>query len=242
MERELYEEKLGISSFMNLEDIYLSCFCYTSKILEEQGLYKSNFPKNKAIDIRALAKAFDIDIVEMKINRADDVFRYGTPGYLDYYDYQPQKYQWTIFVNKAMGDLTKRYIIAHELGHYFLKYKGDGENVKFCTNPLFPKNQEEQLCDLMASFLLMPIELVLEIMSEYVDSYIGKETIDMYEWLRHLGFQLSVSDYHTVSCFQNVRYLGGLIYEKKGNYVYNGSDRFCKSAYEKMLQFPKLFR
>ena len=226
---------LELSSSMNLEKIYLDCFCYVKRILEKQEICKSDFFINRAIDIRALARAYGVDVIEINMKMNNEIFKHGTLGYLDYYCGK-----WTIYVNEAMGDLTKRYIIAHELGHYFLEFDNDVSKIEYYKNPLFPKSCEEQICDIMASFLLMSIETVFEIMQEYVKKNV-KGGIDMYEWLNHLGYELGVSDYHTVGCFQNVRYLAGFIYEKKGDYIYHGSNRECKAVYEKMLTCPTLF-
>lgn len=233
---------LNLSFSQSLKEIYLNSFCYAKEILQNQTSNEQRISFDRATDIRAIAKSFNINIVEIGMNRDHEIFRHALPGYLDYYDYKPNKFSWTIYVNKTMGDLTKRYIIAHELAHFFIKHPSYKGGIKYCANPLFPKTSEEQMCDLLASFLLMPIEKVFDIMTEYIENHRTNDLLDMYEWLRYLGCELGISDYHTITCFQNVRYLAGIIYEIKGNYIYNQNRDYCKKVYDKMLGFPNLFQ
>lgn len=202
---------------MSVEEIYLTVYKETKRILD---YFRSKIiPSSRAIDIRSLVKMLGIKIIEKPLVSSKERFYQETSGYLDCYDYKKNEFQWTIYVNNDMGDLSKRYIIAHELAHFLLKKNKEEQGVytRYCVSPLFPKSIEEQLCDIVASFLLMPIDIVLDLMKEYLMEHTN-EKINTFEWLRFLGCQMGVSDYHTVICYQNVRYLGGFLYGCKDMY------------------------
>lgn len=195
----------------NLKKIYLKCYYLTTELLQAENLFEEN---NKAINIRKLADSLGIDIIEMKIHQENPVFTHGIRGYLDTVNTRNNSdTHRKLYIDKDMGDLTKRYIIAQEIGRYLL-YPVTGTTDVY-KNSLFSLNQEEQICDIFASFLLMPINVVIDIMNEYLCSYDKNSNADMYDWLKYLGFKLGISDYHTVICFQNIRYLAGIITENK---------------------------
>ena len=118
---------------------------------------------------------------------------------------------------------------------------------KNCCNPLIPKTTEEQLCDIIASFLLMPIDSVLGVMKKFINKCEEKNRVpvDMYEWLKYLGAVMGVSDYHTILCFQNVRYLGGAIFEEKDtpNYMISAGGFNWSPVFNKISkEYVELFR
>ena len=124
------------ASKMNSKDLYLASFGLTQSILWDVFRLEA---KEEATDVYAVAKHFNVEIFEKKMTVENNVFQYGMPGYLDCFDYKPKEYEWTIYVNEGMGDLTKRYIIAHELAHFFLVEKNTLIEPKNCCNPLIPK-------------------------------------------------------------------------------------------------------
>lgn len=229
---------------MSMEEVYLVAFRNTKRILDD--FRQRMLLKSRATDIRGLVEMAGIEIIEKPLASFNDRFSHETSGYLDCYDYKKDEFQWTIYVNNALGDLTKRYIIAHELAHFLIKGNKEVQEVytRYCVSPLFPKDMEEQLCDIVASFLLMPIDSVLDLMKEYIARR-NNEKIDTFEWLRFLGCQMGVSDYHTVICYQNVRYLGGFLYSSKSRiydekYQYMQSD--FQSIIDKIEELRELFR
>ena len=228
--------KPEFSSTMSLSDVYLEAFYFTEHLLE-----KFDMSEDDVVNIRVLVEKHDIEIMEQKIIRTNNVFQYGIQGYLDYFDYKPKEYKWTICINEEMGDLTKRYTIAHELAHYYLKRSG----TKYCSNPLFPKKSEEQLCDIIASFLLMGIKTVFKVMDEYIERCKQREEIPivLYDWLEYLGATVKVSHYHTISCFQNVRHLGGILFEAMNTGQVNAKYKDTVEKLEPVLrEHEHLFR
>ena len=56
---------------------------------------------------------------------------------------------------------------------------------------------------------------VFKVMDEYIERCKQREELPivLYDWLEYLGATVKVSHYHTISCFQNVRHLGGILFE-----------------------------
>lgn|GEM_PF-250887 len=67
-----------------------------------------------------------------------------------------------IFVNESDPPVRRRFTIAHELGHYFLHHKRDGENEITTVSFRGKSNREEREADLFAAELLMPESMVRE--------------------------------------------------------------------------------
>ena len=237
-------QHIRITSDIDMKNLYLNAYIITQGILDE--VLKNHYSEVTAIDIRYLVKAFNIEIVETKMKLSTELFQYGTPGYLDNYGYKGNERLWTMYINESMGDLSKRYIIAYEFAHYLLinlSQESKDNKIECCTNPLFPKKTIEQLCDLLATFLLMPLKTVLRLMDNYVKKCQEENSgpIDMYDWLHYLGCKMGVSDYHTVLCFQHVRYLGGIIHEIQQQDP--NCERFNKEFYAEIKQFyTELFK
>lgn len=69
----------------------------------------------------------------------------------------------SIYVNANDSMCRKRFTIAHELGHYFLKHiDNKGEFVDLHRDASYPKSREEQDANEFAGCLLMPKDRVIE--------------------------------------------------------------------------------
>lgn len=237
---------IHISSIQSMEEIYLTIYKKVNDILAFH--YPQGLPQDRSVDVRKLAEKLHIEIIEKTLGSRRDFFSHEVMGYLECFDYKKGEYQWSIYINEEMGDLTKRYVIAHELAHYFLKDKSGNAvpYTKYCISPMIPKDSEEQICDIIASFLLMPIDMVLDLMEEYIDAH-RDENIGIDKWLNYLGNEMRVSDYYTVIFYQNVRYLGGILYSNYQNKRNDSKDMIYKKnsftkILEKIEQCQRLFR
>ena len=195
-----------------ISDLYVVLYEMTTNILEEKLKYFSE-NNGKEVDIYALAKAYEIKIVKQNLESSQDIFSQEVLGYLDSF------YEKTIYINDTAGDYSKRYGVAHDIGHYLVKKeKHEDDQVFACyyATPRLPKNAEEQICDIIASFLLMPVSTVLDLMNEYISEVgkLRKYEATTYTWLEYLGEKLHIADYYTGLCFQNIRYLCAILYER----------------------------
>lgn len=202
----------------DMESMYLRIYIIT------RAIYKEVFQEDSGksyVDILEIAKYFHINVIDRELNSEQDIFMNEISGFLDEYDYEQGNYQWSIYVNHNIGDISKRYVIAHELSHYILNRSKHSHNTKYCINPLFPTSKEEQICDLMSSFFLMPILMVLEVLDTYIaeKKRNGRTPIDIYDWMRHLAYEMKVPEFLVTTCYQNIRYLGGILYNKELGYA-----------------------
>lgn len=227
-------ETIQINANMSLEDIYLTAYTKVQTILEH--FYSNGLPENDIIDIKGIAESFHIEVTEKKLGLKNDIFSYKIMGFLDCFDYQRGNYQWTIYVNESIGDLSKRYVIAHEIAHYLLKENKADINepyTKYCIHSILPKDLDEQLCDIIASFLLMPLNSVVRLINAYAELH-RDMVLDIFDWFRYLGSRLGISDYHTILFYQNIKYLVAVI----GNYQKEKSE--ISECYYHGFKLPNL--
>lgn len=228
-----------------MEEIYLLIYRRTKEILND--FHERVSSKNKSTDIKSLIALCGIEVIEKSLTVYSNQFYYKMFGYLDYYDYINGQYQWKMYVNKTMNSRIRRYSMAHELAYFLLKEDKCEKNAftRYYVYPFFSKNLEEQLSDIIASFLLMPLDLSMEIMKEYLDQHQDKE-IDVFEWIQYLGDKMGLSNYHAAMCYQNIRYLAGILSEggKKGmNTIGNQYEQQdFEDIFEKLEQYQELFR
>lgn len=196
------------------EELYLNIYRISQEILKD--VFDDQRSKDAMVDIRAVAEHFHISIVDSEMYSNRNFFLNEVNGFLDLRNYGQEESQGTIFVNENLGELSKRYVIAHELAHYILGMNCDDSRTRNCVTMLFPEKIEEQLCDMMASFLLMPLESALFLVKDYIDTKReeGESPVSSKECMHYLGYKLKLSDYHVSLCYQNVKYLGAIIYER----------------------------
>lgn len=230
----------------NIGDLYVELYEYTTHILTEKLDYFSG--EQKAVNVYKLAKMYNIKIVEKNLESKKDLFSQEVVGYLDFYC------GITIYVNEDIGDYTKRYAVAHEIGHYLAEQyweeysKEENETrdnvfTRYYIAPRLPKTVEEQACDIIASFLLMPVSTVLDLMEEYIKEAQNSvnQRITIYSLLGYLGGRLHVEDYYTSLCFQNIKYLCAALYERAQKMEAEGMLE-ADSIYGKIKNAEWLFR
>lgn len=126
----------------------------TSKILMENSYFNQEIP---CVDIVEIAKENGFVVGLAHLDNLDD-------GYISIHESQnrfsPQKK--IIGINENRSLPYKRFIIAHELGHYHLHYKPN-EHFLLHRENRRGKNCEENDADFFAATLLMPKKKFVEI-------------------------------------------------------------------------------
>lgn len=134
-----------------------------------------------------------------------------------------------IYTDVAVPPSSKRYAIANEVAH-FLVFKGEhlqddeeNENKKFESDtfesyfimPMCPKQMEEVILDVFATFLLIPIEQFFREFSKFADNCrrIQDIPISTEEWIRYLSEKAILSDYYTACGYQSLRSVAYWIYQ-----------------------------
>lgn len=189
-------------------EIYKAIYKCTYRLIEEFSLWDD---KIGMINVRLLAEKNGIQIQDQLMQSekpiiSDEILGYYNGFYLNSTDKE-------IYVNSNLSEVFKRYVIAHELAHYFMKI----ENVTkgYCMNMIFPVNGMERLCDLFSAFLLMPFEKVLVLWEKFrkENESTGGALPDTYSWLKYLAFNFGVTEYHAAIMYYDIRALGGILYE-----------------------------
>lgn len=219
-------DRLNIAEQESYFELCLKLYAHTRKIL------KDNFGNQKdsdMVDIRELVSKYGIKIEEKKFYDKGDLFLKQLSGYLDQYYYEG-KLNSIIYIHKELGELDKRYVIAHEFAHKLLGSSDNKTNSAFnCINVLFPKEKEEFMSDLVASYLMLPLDRVLKLMDSFIEKKKDELPIHMIEWIRYLASHMKLSEYQTVLCFQNIRYLACI--------AYNQREEFPEIDFEKYKEF-----
>ena len=229
-----------MESSNEMSTIYLTLYDIVNYFLED--FYQCNLSTQRMIDIRHLVQEYGINIIERKIQITKNFFFYGQiGGYLDIFDYKIGEFDIAIHVDENLDEFSKRYVIAHEFSHFILECLHNKINTsmlqrttKFCLNVLFPKDKEEYICDIMTAFFLMPIDIVIPLMLQFIEKKQIETMNPVYisEWLEFLSYCTKISNYHVNICFQHIRYLGSFLYNadeqreqkeliKKANKLFN---------------------
>lgn len=197
---QLLFQKMEMQEF-ELMDACEIVYLITRLILK--GYYDVFEPTSFPIDIRGIVKQHGISIYETNLNAGMSFRMEKINGY-----YRKTKIgQHEINLENRDSEFTKRYILAHEFGHFivseFLNQDGSSLN-SYCTDPFFPKSWMEIFCDLVANFLMFPPMLLLN----YLDSYTQRMEkqmsypIDSFAWLTDLGQKAQISLYFTILSYQ----------------------------------------
>lgn len=162
-----------------------------------------------------LAKYYGIKVEKRSLSSSRDLFKNGISGFLDSYAMDGEQPQTFIFVNDKISYFSARYVIAHEIAHFVMMVRGDqSREPQFCKSTLFSKNYKEKICDIMASFILLPIEEVIKLMYDfcYDKNGVRKETLDSDEWYEHLRYVFKISYNRTLLCYEDIRGLASVMY------------------------------
>lgn len=237
-----YTFNLNISEILNknMSTVYLTLYDIVNYFLED--FYYDNLFEQHAINIRGLVQEYGISIIERKIQTTRNFIFYNQiEGYLDIFNCTIGDFKISIHVDENLDEFSKRYVIAHEFSHCVLELLCNTINsntlkqtTKFCLNTLFPKDIEEHICDIMTAFFLMPIDIVVPLMLQFIEEKQVETNgpIHMNTWLKFLSCHTKISNYHVNTCFQHIRYLGSFLYNENEQKQQN---EFIKKA-------NKLFR
>lgn len=188
----------------NEYNIYSAAQEIASEALAKHYKEKKNFP----INIRAILEENSIALHEMNLNTDIGLRIRKINGYLQ----KTSDDKWEIYVHNGDSEFSKRYIMAHEFSYYLL-YENLGRKelwtpTHHCVDPLFAEHGEDLICDVIASFILFPPELVLDSLSKYKNIMEKKSQypMDAFEWLRILGQHAQISSYFTIISYQHLKF------------------------------------
>ena len=223
-----------VNIFSNQEfEIYDRIYAVTETILSD--FYGENIDIDFPVDIRGMIKKQGIGIAEIDLN-LDLGFRMDRiNGHLRYSGKEADP-QWRIDVEYADSEFVKRYVLAHEFCHFWIKKVDKKPSGARCVDPMLPREKEELLADAMAAYLLFPPKALLKAMKRYRAKMKEKNEypIDSVTFLRDIGNQAQVSTYHTFLCYQYVRYYLCALYNRRQR---EDNEEACKWLQEYSVLF-----
>ena len=205
---------------LNICNIYKLIQEITYDILLDfyQDKSKIQFP----IDIRGIIEKYHIHVVETDLNEKNSFFIERVNGCLKKIENQEDVGSfWRIYIEETDSEFTKRYILAHEFGHYILEHYPEERNaaetgIQHCVDPMFPKKWNELFSDIFAAYLLCPYDRVAELIDSHIEKLKKKEErpMEAVELLRMIGNKAQISSYHVFICYQYIRYYMCYLYNK----------------------------
>lgn len=114
-----------------------------------------------------------------------------------------------IFIQKDLDETSKRFEIAHELGHFVLRTVnpiGLLYSEEVCSGLYAFVKQREFLANEFAYALLLPYEMVYDEKIKY-QSYSINLPIDYSNWIIHLRDLAQIPEYHVVLAYEKIKLL-----------------------------------
>lgn len=196
------------SSASSMRHIYLDLYKMSSAILDEKLHYFAQ--EQIFVDVYKLAAAYGINIYDIDmttITFPGNDFLPEVFGYLNTYSGT------AIYLNKITESPVRRYSIVYLLSYYLLNGAETRNYVHYLIPASFSADFREQICHLLASFLLMPIESVTKLMLLYREQAFSSQ-ISFSSWLNYLESTMGIPAYYAAAAFEAVRTLHAFLNEK----------------------------
>lgn len=190
----------GLSS---AEQIYMPLQAAADKILRSFYGGAPTF----SIDIRGIVKEFGLKICETNLNVDCGFTIEKINGYLR----RSLSGEFCINLHCRDSIFAKRYVLAHEFCRYILSQaqhpSADPAYARNYADPLFTKDPDTILAEIMSAFLLFPPECVLASLEKYAAEMRRRNEypLNASDWLRFLSQEGQISVYYTTSSYQHLK-------------------------------------
>ncbi len=127
----------------------------TSPTMEAKKCIHKYGINSAPIDVEAICRSEKIRVFAMDMKELESITQKAIAGVIQ----KHSDYGFTILVNESDIGARKRFIIAHELGHYFLHMEKEDSN-KIITSFRMDSSPTERQANVFAVNLLIPEDLV----------------------------------------------------------------------------------
>lgn len=168
------------------------------------------------IDIEAIASHIGFEVHYLDFENQESCTTTGILSRL----IEEKQGKMAIVVNKLLDAKTQRYAIARGIAKYLLR----GEESMFegiYDTTMIPQDIDTTTEDVIACFLLLPLDLTTSELKEYLGRTSSKE-VDSNTWIRQLSDKSMVPVYNAAVCYQHIRQVLG--YERQKEFENKGSD------------------
>lgn len=168
------------------------------------------------IDIEAIASHIGFEVHYLDFENQESCTTTGILSRL----IEEKQGKMAIVVNKLLDAKTQRYAIARGIAKYLLR----GEESMFegiYDTTMIPQDIDTTTEDVIACFLLLPLDLTTSELKEYLGRTSSKE-VDSNTWVRQLSDKSMVPVYNAAVCYQHIRQVLG--YERQKEFENKGFD------------------
>ena len=168
------------------------------------------------IDIEAIASHIGFEVHYLDFENQESCTTTGILSRL----IEEKQGKMAIVVNKLLDAKTQRYAIARGIAKYLLR----GEESMFegiYDTTMIPQDIDTTTEDVIACFLLLPLDLTTSELKEYLGRTSSKE-VDSNTWIRQFSDKSMVPVYNAAVCYQHIRQVLG--YERQKEFENKGFD------------------
>lgn len=168
------------------------------------------------IDIEAIASHIGFEVHYLDFENQESCTTTGILSRL----IEEKQGKMAIVVNKLLDAKTKRYAIARGIAKYLLR----GEESMFegiYDTTMIPQDIDTTTEDVIACFLLLPLDLTTSELKEYLGRTSSKE-VDSNTWIRQFSDKSMVPVYNAAIGYQHIRQILG--YERQKEFESKGFD------------------
>ena len=168
------------------------------------------------IDIEAIASHIGFEVHYLDFENQESCTTTGILSRL----IEEKQGKMAIVVNKLLDAKTQRYAIARGIAKYLLR----GEESMFESiydTTMIPQDIDTTTEDVIACFLLLPLDLTTSELKEYLGRTSSKE-VDSNTWIRQFSDKSMVPVYNAAIGYQHIRQILG--YERQKEFESKGFD------------------
>ena len=168
------------------------------------------------IDIEAIASHIGFEVHYLDFENQESCITTGILSRL----IEEKQGKMAIVVNKLLDAKTQRYAIARGIAKYLLR----GEESMFegiYDTTMIPQDIDTTTEDVIACFLLLPLDLTTSELKEYLGRTSSKE-VDSNTWIRQFSDKSMVPVYNAAIGYQHIRQILG--YERQKEFESKGFD------------------
>lgn len=168
------------------------------------------------IDIEAIASHIGFEVHYLDFENQESCTTTGILSRL----IEEKQGKMAIVVNKLLDAKTQRYAIARGIAKYLLR----GEESMFegiYDTTMIPQDIDTTTEDVIACFLLLPLDLTTSELKEYLGRTSSKE-VDSNTWIRQFSDKSMVPVYNAAVGYQHIRQILG--YERQKEFENKGFD------------------
>lgn len=111
----------------------------------------------------------------------------------------------TIHLEEGISSSRKNYVIAHELGHHWMKKMlSESLGPEYCSDTRLSVHYIEMLSDAFSAFLLLPIEALFQEELRYIDSH-PQRPVNLEEMLASVAQTADVPYYYVLTGYEYIK-------------------------------------